>query len=143
MTCNTCLNGGRKLKKHNRTKRKTSSRHHGGSGNIQNGIISNCNPNNTIYNALGMLACGTARSSGGGSKRRRKYRGTTKKHKKHRRTNNLFLKGGQPRWPAPFNPAPPHPLPSVECRFPNFTPLVLSQFGGTKKKSRKHNKRSR
>jgi len=50
----------------------------------------------------------------------------SKKYKK-------YYKGGQARWPAPFNPAPPHAIPSVECRFPNFRPLVLSQFGGTRK----------
>ena len=34
--------------------------------------------------------------------------------KSHRKS----YRGGQARWPAPFNPAPPHQLPSVGCRFP-------------------------
>ena len=53
-----------------------------------------------------------------------------------RKSHRKSYRGGQARWPAPFNPAPPHPLPSVGCRFPDFSPLILSQFGGTKSKSR-------
>ena len=59
----------------------------------------------------------------------------SKKYKKSYKRKSY--KGGQARWPAPFNPAPPHSLPSIENRFPNFRPLVLSQFGGKKNKKNK------
>jgi len=36
-----------------------------------------------------------------------------------------LIRGGQPRWPAPWDPTP-----AVGCRFPHFRPLLLSQFGG-------------
>lgn len=70
-----------------------------------------------------------------------KHRKSRKLRKHHKRTNKKSkarktYRGGQPRWPAPFNPAPPHPLPAVGCRFPNFRPLVLSQFGGRSRRVR-------
>ena len=58
---------------------------------------------------------------------------TCKKHKHSNRRKSF--KGGQCRWPAPFNPAPPHPLPLVKNRFQNFRPLILSQFGGKKRRT--------
>ena len=39
---------------------------------------------------------------------------------------------------GPVNPAPPNPVPSPNCQFPHFRPLVLSQFGGTKKRYRRN-----
>ena len=60
--------------------------------------------------------------------RRRPHRYLRKVHKKK------SYKGGQARWPAPPNPAPPHAIPPVSCRLQDFRPLILSQFGGTKRR---------
>ena len=43
-------------------------------------------------------------------------------------------------WSGPVNPAPPNKVPSQECQFSYFTPLVLSQFGGKKYKNKKTKK---
>lgn len=76
-------------------------------------------------------------------KKHRKHHKHSKHHKRSYKKTKTHKthKGGQPRWPAPFNPAPPHQLPSLECRFPDFRPLVLSQFGGRlRRKTRKYKK---
>ena len=54
-----------------------------------------------------------------------------------------YQKGGNP-CPVPKNPtpssywpAPNNPIPKPVCQFQHFRPLVLSQFGGKSRKSRK------
>lgn len=42
---------------------------------------------------------------------------------------------------GPVNPAPPNPVPPPNCQFPHFRPLVLSQFGGSKKKRYRRSRR--
>ena len=65
--------------------------------------------------------------------RTRNYKRRNKKQSRNVNRRKLY-KGGQPRWPAPSNPTP-----AVECQFPNFRPLILSQFGG--RKTRRHKTR--
>jgi hypothetical protein len=90
--------------------------------------LANCNPN--IYKSLERTACNTSR---GGKKKRRTQKG-----------GNRCLVPKNPT-PSSYWPAPPNPVPSPQCQFPHFRPLVLSQFGGKKKrKTKKRNvKRTR
>lgn len=79
----------------------------------------NCNQN--IQKTLGPLACGISRA--GGSKKRRTLKG-----------GNRCLVPPNPT-PSSYWPQPPNPVPSPNCQFPHFRPLVLSQFGGKYKKT--------
>lgn len=91
--------------------------------------LANCNPN--IYKSLERTACNTSR----GGKKRRTQKGGNR---------CLLPKNPTPSsyWPGPSNPAPPNPVPSPQCQFPHFRPLVLSQFGGKKKrKTKRRNKK--
>lgn len=85
----------------------------------------NCNQN--IQKTLGPLACGISRA--GGSKKRRTLKG-----------GNRCLVPPNPT-PSSYWPQPPNPVPPPNCQFPHFRPLVLSQFGGSKKKRHRRNRR--
>ena len=93
--------------------------------------LANCNPN--IYKSLERTACNISR---GGKKQRRSQKGGNR---------CLVPKNPTPSsyWPGPPNPAPPNPVPSPQCQFPHFRPLVLSQFGGKKKRKTKRRNKKR